>query len=73
MSAMVHVKRITVATLDIVARHVERSRDKPTCKAEELALQFVFGPEQSMSKFTNVCTQKQAIKLFLFTFVATSL
>ncbi|XP_030851705.1 KICSTOR complex protein SZT2-like [Strongylocentrotus purpuratus] len=53
VSAMLHIKRVTVATLEMVAQHVEDSRDKPNCKAEELALQFVFGPEHSLAKFTS--------------------
>ncbi|XP_063962374.1 KICSTOR complex protein SZT2-like isoform X2 [Lytechinus pictus] len=53
VSAMLHIKRVTVATLEMVAQHVEDSQDKPNCKAEELALQFVFGPEHSLAKFTS--------------------
>ena len=54
-SAMHHIFPVTVETLYMVARHVRDSfHDKPSCKATEIPLQFVFGPEQSLAKFTEV-------------------
>ncbi|XP_070564104.1 KICSTOR complex protein SZT2-like isoform X4 [Ptychodera flava] len=44
---------INAATLEMVCNHVERSKDKRTCKAEVSPLQFVFGAEQSLGKFTE--------------------
>ncbi|XP_032809002.2 KICSTOR complex protein SZT2 isoform X1 [Petromyzon marinus] len=38
-------------SLASVAAHVSRSRDRPSCLTEHVALQFVFGPDQSMSRF----------------------
>ncbi|XP_077980912.1 KICSTOR complex protein SZT2-like isoform X2 [Glandiceps talaboti] len=44
---------INASTLEMVAAHVQASTDKPTCKAEHVPLQFVFGAEQSLGKFTE--------------------
>ncbi|XP_071800440.1 KICSTOR complex protein SZT2-like isoform X4 [Asterias amurensis] len=53
-SAMHHIFPVTVETLYMVAQHVRDSfHDKPSCKATEIPLQFVFGPEQSLAKFTE--------------------
>ncbi|XP_071484492.1 KICSTOR complex protein SZT2-like [Diadema antillarum] len=53
VSAMLYTKQVTMATLEMVADHVEHSVGKANCIAEELALQFVFGSEQSLAKFTS--------------------
>ncbi|XP_022100207.1 KICSTOR complex protein SZT2-like isoform X2 [Acanthaster planci] len=53
-SAKHHIFPVTVETLDMVAQHVRVSYpSKPSCKAAEIPLQFVFGPEQSLAQFTE--------------------
>ncbi|XP_042078063.1 KICSTOR complex protein SZT2 isoform X8 [Haplochromis burtoni] len=51
VSALRHSRVIGPATLQKVAEHVLRSSGRPHCHCEEVPLQFVFGPEQSLEKF----------------------
>ncbi|XP_032381667.1 KICSTOR complex protein SZT2 isoform X2 [Etheostoma spectabile] len=51
VSALRHSRVISSATLQKVAEHVLRSSGRPHCRCEDVPLQFVFGPEQSLEKF----------------------
>ncbi|KAM4548799.1 KICSTOR complex protein SZT2 isoform 3-T3 [Odontesthes bonariensis] len=51
VSALRHSRFIGSATLQKVAEHVLRSSGRPHCHCEDVPLQFVFGPEQSLEKF----------------------
>ncbi|XP_070764616.1 KICSTOR complex protein SZT2 [Enoplosus armatus] len=51
VSALRHSRVIGSATLRKVAEHVVRSSGRPHCHCEDVPLQFVFGPEQSLEKF----------------------
>ncbi|XP_013863525.1 protein SZT2 [Austrofundulus limnaeus] len=51
VSALRHSRVIGSATLQKVAEHVFRSSGRPHCHCEDVPLQFVFGPEQSLEKF----------------------
>ncbi|KAM4739339.1 KICSTOR complex protein SZT2 isoform 2-T2 [Anableps anableps] len=51
VSALCHSRVINSATLLKVAEHVLRSSGRPHCHCEDVPLQFVFGPEQSLEKF----------------------
>uniref|UniRef100_A0A3B5B4W1 SZT2 subunit of KICSTOR complex n=1 Tax=Stegastes partitus TaxID=144197 RepID=A0A3B5B4W1_9TELE len=51
VSALRHSRVIGSATLQKVAEHVLRSSGRPHCHCEDVPLQFVFGPEQSLEKF----------------------
>ncbi|XP_070687668.1 KICSTOR complex protein SZT2 [Pempheris klunzingeri] len=51
VSALRHSRVIGSATLHKVAEHVLRSSGRPHCHCEDVPLQFVFGPEQSLEKF----------------------
>lgn len=51
VSALRHSRVIGPAMLQKVAEHVLRSSGRPHCHCEEVPLQFVFGPEQSLEKF----------------------
>lgn len=51
VSALRHSRVINSATLQKVANHVLRSCGRPRCHSEDVPLQFVFGPEQSLEKF----------------------
>ncbi|XP_047442743.1 KICSTOR complex protein SZT2 isoform X6 [Mugil cephalus] len=51
VSALRHSRVISSATLHKVAEHVSRSCGRPHCHCEDVPLQFVFGPEQSLEKF----------------------
>lgn len=51
VSALRHSRVISSATLQKVAEHVMRSSGRPHCHCEDVPLQFVFGPEQSLEKF----------------------
>ncbi|XP_026201911.1 KICSTOR complex protein SZT2 isoform X2 [Anabas testudineus] len=51
VSALRHSRVISSATLQKVAEHVLRSSGRPHCHCEDVPLQFVFGPEQSLEKF----------------------
>ena len=53
-SAMRQVSPVTSTTLDMVAAHVKGSNEKPKCIHNEIPLQFVYGPEQSMVHFNEV-------------------
>ncbi|XP_064625448.1 KICSTOR complex protein SZT2-like [Lineus longissimus] len=50
-SALHYVQPVTSEMLSFVAEHVSESKDKENCTCEELPLQFVYGPDQSMPKF----------------------
>ncbi|XP_069574569.1 KICSTOR complex protein SZT2 [Brachyistius frenatus] len=51
VSALRHSRVIGSATLTKVAEHVLRSSGRQHCHSEDVPLQFVFGPEQSLEKF----------------------
>ncbi|XP_068174550.1 KICSTOR complex protein SZT2 isoform X2 [Antennarius striatus] len=51
VSTLRHSWVISVATLQKVVDHVLRSSGRPNCHCEDVPLQFVFGPEQSLEKF----------------------
>ncbi|XP_054479500.1 KICSTOR complex protein SZT2 [Anoplopoma fimbria] len=51
VSALRHSRVISSATLQKVAEHVCRSSGRPHCHCEDVPLQFVFGPEQSLERF----------------------
>ncbi|CAJ1064685.1 KICSTOR complex protein SZT2 [Xyrichtys novacula] len=51
VSALRHSQVISSSTLQKVAEHVLRSSGRPHCHCEDVPLQFVFGPEQSLEKF----------------------
>ncbi|XP_041790475.1 KICSTOR complex protein SZT2 isoform X2 [Chelmon rostratus] len=51
VSALRHSRVISSATLHKVAEHVSRSSGRPHCHCEDVPLQFVFGPEQSLERF----------------------
>ncbi|XP_036969602.1 KICSTOR complex protein SZT2 isoform X3 [Acanthopagrus latus] len=51
VSALRHSRVISLATLQKVAEHVLHSTGQPHCHCEDVPLQFVFGPEQSLEKF----------------------
>ncbi|KAK8725753.1 hypothetical protein OTU49_010461, partial [Cherax quadricarinatus] len=50
-SAMLHMYPLTEQTLDMVATHVESSRQARNCISESIPLNFVCGMEQSRDKF----------------------
>uniref|UniRef100_UPI0037E8BDA3 KICSTOR complex protein SZT2 n=1 Tax=Semicossyphus pulcher TaxID=241346 RepID=UPI0037E8BDA3 len=51
VSALRHSRVISSTTLQKVAEHVLRSSGRQHCHCEDVPLQFVFGPEQSLEKF----------------------
>lgn len=51
VSALRNSRFISPAMLQKVTEHVLRSNGRPHCQCEEVPLQFVFGPEQSLEKF----------------------
>ncbi|XP_071387127.1 KICSTOR complex protein SZT2 [Centroberyx affinis] len=51
VSALRHSRVVNSATLQKVANHLLRSSGRPRCHCEDVPLQFVFGPEQSLEKF----------------------
>lgn len=51
MSALRHSWVISLSTLHKVTQHILSSSGRPHCHCEDVPLQFVFGPEQSMEKF----------------------
>nr|XP_023688560.1 KICSTOR complex protein SZT2 isoform X3 [Paramormyrops kingsleyae] len=51
VSALRHSGAITTVVLQKVAEHICRSDDRPQCHSQEVPLQFVFGPEQSLENF----------------------
>uniref|UniRef100_A0A8D3B9F7 SZT2 subunit of KICSTOR complex n=1 Tax=Scophthalmus maximus TaxID=52904 RepID=A0A8D3B9F7_SCOMX len=57
VSALRHSQVISLATLQKVAEHVLHSSGRPHCHCEDVPLQFVFGPEQSLEKFKEASTQ----------------
>uniref|UniRef100_A0A3B3D587 SZT2 subunit of KICSTOR complex n=1 Tax=Oryzias melastigma TaxID=30732 RepID=A0A3B3D587_ORYME len=54
VSALRHSRVIDSATLQKVAEHVSRSSGRSHCHCEEVPLQFVFGPEQSLENFKEL-------------------
>ncbi|CAH1774976.1 unnamed protein product [Owenia fusiformis] len=52
-SAMRQVIPLTENTLAMVAKHVEDSKGRPACIHESVPLQFVYGPEQSLTNFVE--------------------
>lgn len=60
VSALRHSWVISSATLQKVAKHVLRSSGRPHCRCEDVPLQFVFGPEQSLEKFKEARTHEHA-------------
>ncbi|KAK7922321.1 hypothetical protein WMY93_009223 [Mugilogobius chulae] len=51
VSALRSCRFISSNTLHKVIEHVSRSAGRPHCLCQEVPLQFVFGPEQSLEKF----------------------
>ncbi|KAF7647782.1 hypothetical protein LDENG_00166940 [Lucifuga dentata] len=51
VSALRHSRTISSTTLQKVASHVLASSGRQHCHCEDVPLQFVFGPEQSLEKF----------------------
>ncbi|XP_029355137.1 KICSTOR complex protein SZT2 isoform X2 [Echeneis naucrates] len=51
VSGLRHSRVISSSTLQRVAEHVLCSSGHPHCHSEDVPLQFVFGPEQSLEKF----------------------
>ncbi|XP_056893432.1 KICSTOR complex protein SZT2 isoform X1 [Takifugu flavidus] len=51
VSALLHSGTVSSATLQKVAAHIVHSSGRPHCHSEDVPLQFVFGPEQSLEKF----------------------
>ncbi|XP_034386743.1 KICSTOR complex protein SZT2 isoform X2 [Cyclopterus lumpus] len=51
VSSLRHSRVISSAALQKVAEHVLRSSGRPHCHCEDVPLQFVFGPEQSLERF----------------------
>ncbi|XP_028301054.1 KICSTOR complex protein SZT2 isoform X3 [Gouania willdenowi] len=51
VSALRHSRIISSSTLHKVTEHITSSSVRPHCHCEEVPLQFVFGPEQSLEKF----------------------
>uniref|UniRef100_A0A3Q2CCB1 SZT2 subunit of KICSTOR complex n=1 Tax=Cyprinodon variegatus TaxID=28743 RepID=A0A3Q2CCB1_CYPVA len=64
VSALRHSRVIASATLNKVAEHVFQSNGRPHCHCEEVPLQFVFGPEQSLEKFKEVRPRPPGITLW---------
>lgn len=56
VSALLHSGAIATATLHKVAAHIVHSSGRPHCHSEDVPLQFVFGPEQSLEKFKEALT-----------------
>uniref|UniRef100_A0A3P9Q4X0 SZT2 subunit of KICSTOR complex n=1 Tax=Poecilia reticulata TaxID=8081 RepID=A0A3P9Q4X0_POERE len=63
VSALCHSRVINSATLLKVAEHVLRSSGRPHCHCEDVPLQFVFGPEQSLEKFKEARPYKESYKM----------
>ncbi|KAM8874562.1 KICSTOR complex protein SZT2 isoform 2-T2 [Spinachia spinachia] len=53
VTALRHSRVISLAMLQKVAQHVLQSSGRPHCLCEDVPLQFVFGPEQSLEKFSE--------------------
>ncbi|XP_061635945.1 KICSTOR complex protein SZT2 isoform X2 [Phyllopteryx taeniolatus] len=51
VSALRRSRSVGLPTLLKVAEHVVRSAGRPHCRSEDVPLQFVFRPEQSLEKF----------------------
>ncbi|KAJ0065561.1 hypothetical protein NL108_013451, partial [Boleophthalmus pectinirostris] len=58
VSALRSCRLISSDTLLKVVEHVSRSAGRPHCHCEEVPLQFVFGPEQSLEKFKQACGER---------------
>lgn len=72
MSALRHSWIISSSTLLKVTQHILSSGGRPHCHCEDVPLQFVFGPEQSMEKFKEAravtqraCFDRKSVHLFL--------
>uniref|UniRef100_A0A8D3E146 SZT2 subunit of KICSTOR complex n=1 Tax=Scophthalmus maximus TaxID=52904 RepID=A0A8D3E146_SCOMX len=65
VSALRHSQVISLATLQKVAEHVLHSSGRPHCHCEDVPLQFVFGPEQSLEKFKEATLFLSVILLTL--------
>ncbi|XP_023223130.1 KICSTOR complex protein SZT2-like [Centruroides sculpturatus] len=59
-SAALNTYPLTVTTLEMVAKHVKNSTQYPCCLMEEVPLQFVFGSDISLDKFTQEFKQMSA-------------
>lgn len=59
VSALRHSLIISSSTLQKVTQHILSSSGRPHCHCEDVPLQFVFGPEQSMEKFKEARTVTQ--------------
>lgn len=57
VSALRHSCIISSSTLQKVTQHILSSSGRPHCHCEDVPLQFVFGPEQSMEKFKEARIQ----------------
>lgn len=53
-SAARHIVPLTLNTLEMVAKHVQESKGKLSCIADNVSLQFVYGADQSLAKFVEV-------------------
>lgn len=51
VSALLHSGAVAPATLQKVSAHIVQSSGRAHCHSEDVPLQFVFGPEQSLEKF----------------------
>lgn len=56
VSALRHSWVISATTLQKVTQHVLSSSGRQHCHCEDVPLQFVFGPEQSLEKFKEART-----------------
>ena len=55
VSALRLMSPIRSDALEFVTQHVQALSGKPNASTETVPLQFVYGPEHSMSKFIEVC------------------
>uniref|UniRef100_A0A3P9LW10 SZT2 subunit of KICSTOR complex n=1 Tax=Oryzias latipes TaxID=8090 RepID=A0A3P9LW10_ORYLA len=62
VSALRHSRVIDSATLQKVAEHVSRSSGRSHCHREEVPLQFVFGPEQSLENFKELIVSREPLE-----------
>ena len=54
VSCLRHVLPVTPQTLEAVAAHVEQSEGKALCMRRQVKLQFVYGAQQSFTRFIEV-------------------
>lgn len=64
VSALLHSGAVSSATLHKVAAHIVHSSGRPHCHSEDVPLQFVFGPEQSLEKFREARTRTHTHTLY---------